>query len=889
MTLLFAWAELCAKHGAQTPLTPQRSDVLAAVRTYALEYTDKLPDFICTQITFRQISALDVENYIVQSMTVTASDVIEEQLTFIDQKENYEVMAVNRKRVAGVQHTQFTGAISTGEFGSLLHDIFDPRSNATFASRRITSLHGRSEYVFAFDVPKAAGIHVVDKHSGEEIVASYGGLIFVDAETKEVLRIVSHVDFPRSFPMKSAERSVEYARVSIAGKNYSLPFHSEVRMLDATHQYVNRIDYREYHKFEVTSGIPVHAPAKGPSDAKSAAEVQAKPDGPPVAGKSSDSAPPNKTDLSVATSAANQPVTPTLPKLPLLGATAAPMPPPPETKVGLPSTSAGADSEVKTLYRDFSQIAQTAVLRTEVNLVSVPVVVRDAKGRAVGDLTQVDFQLFDKGKRQQITYFTVQDSGSNSAPKTPTNLPGQTPQSVAVIVPSDFVAYWFDDVHLTVGDLARARDAASHNLETLRPADRVAIFTSSGQGNVDFTDDSARLTDALNKLHPHPLSTSTVRQCPEISYYMADLIINRRDANAVEVATADTLACMHLTDFQRPIVAGLVQSAAQSALITGEQENHAALASLKQAVRRLALAPGNRDIIVVSPGFFLSDDLHFDEQEVLDLAVSSRVMISTLDARGLYTLNPAGDIEHDSGSIRSANTKADYARNDASESSALLSSIAAGTGGTFIENTNDLDGGFRRLASPPQYTYLLGFAPENLKSDGKFHPLRVKLTSRQKLSVQARHGYYAANPQTNEPVAARESIDTAIYSRDKIHDLPVELRNQVLRAGGVNATLEVHAKVDLKQLDFRMDAGRHRNDLTVVCVVFDNNGTVVAGTTRVIEMRLRDETVATLAQQTPMDVTSSFVVKPGKYLVRLIVRESAASLMFTENAALDVN
>src|ERR1022692_4416661 len=51
-----------------------------------------------------------------------------------------------------------------------------------------------------------------------------------------------------------------------------------------------------------------------------------------------------------------------------------------------------------------------ATFNTRVNLVSVPVVVRDNKGRAVGNLHQEDFRLFDKGKQQIITKFSVNQS-----------------------------------------------------------------------------------------------------------------------------------------------------------------------------------------------------------------------------------------------------------------------------------------------------------------------------------------------------------------------------------------------------------------------------------------------------------------------------------------------
>src|SRR5262249_8116335 len=142
-----------------------------------------------------------------------------------------------------------------------------------------------------------------------------------------------------------------------------------------------------------------------------------------------------------------------------------------------------------------------------VRLVEVHVVVRDAQGKAIGALRKEDFQLFDDGKPQIITKFSLEKAGPVSRPEATSpdsSLSLSTPSAPAPDVPQRYIAYVFDDVHLAFADLAPVREAAEKNLNTLRPIDRAAILTTSGQNNLDFTDDRNQLHDALLRLRPRP-------------------------------------------------------------------------------------------------------------------------------------------------------------------------------------------------------------------------------------------------------------------------------------------------------------------------------------------------------------------------------------------------
>jgi VWFA-related protein len=542
---------------------------------------------------------------------------------------------------------------------------------------------------------------------------------------------------------------------------------------------------------------------------------------------------------------------------------------------------------------------ETTTFRVNVKLVLVRVVVRDAKGKAVGTLHKEDFELFDNRKPQVISQFAVEQPGSRVAmeQKTQEAVPGETPPPSGKLpaVPESYTAYLFDDVHLRFGDLAMARNAALRHLDSMQATDRAAIFSTSGQTVLDFTDDRSKLRDVLNNLQPRPITGTGIAKCPDISYYMADLIVNKNDPQAFAVATQDALDCDFAGQAQnaQQLAALSIQaqaialSTAREELTLGDTESRVSLKVLKDVVRRISVMPGQRSIVVVSPGF-LTPEMEYEYLDIVDHALRSQVVVSALDARGLYTIDPIGDVSKPTPMNPTVGIyKVQYATSEASANADVLSALANGTGGTFFHNSNDLDEGFKRVATAPEYYYLLAFSPQNLKLDGSFHSLSVKLKTPEHLAVQARSGYYAPKHAADPAEEAKREIEDEIFSNEEVHDLPVELHTQFFKTSDAEAKLTVVARVDVKRLRFRKVDGRNRDDLTVVSALFNRDGNYVQGNEKVLEMRLKDET---LEHKLGSGVTlrSSFDVKPGSYLVRLVVRDAEGQQMAAENGAVEI-
>jgi VWFA-related protein len=539
---------------------------------------------------------------------------------------------------------------------------------------------------------------------------------------------------------------------------------------------------------------------------------------------------------------------------------------------------------------EMSAHEEPATFKTKVNLVLVPVVVRDAEGRAVGNLKQEDFQVFDKGKPQVITKFSVEKSGGHViAPQASSDAnPGEPVAPMAI--PDRFIGYVFDDVHLEFSDLARVRDATDRHLASLEPTARAAIFTTSGQTTLDFTDDRQKLHETLLRLRPRSTIGSNMGECPQVDYYLADAILNKNDAQALAAATQEAMTCMSLDPTQASSLTIAQQSAnavAQRNLHAGEQDSHVSLTVLKDVIRRMAAMPGQRSMILVSPGFFTTFDLVQEKTEIIDRAIRANVIISALDARGLYTVVPGGDASQATIDITASTMKVRYQMDSAMAQADLLAELAEGTGGSFFHNNNDLAAGLKRVSDAPEYFYLLGFAPQNLKLDGTFHRLKVALKEPNKLALQARRGYYAPRHVADAVETAKREIEEALFSREEIHDIPVELHTQFFKSSDENARLSILVRVDVKHIRFRKEDGRNRNDLTIVSGLFDRNGNYVTANEKILEMRLRDDTLENKLRQ-GINLKTNFDVKPGSYLVRLVVRDAEGQMMSAQNGAVEI-
>jgi VWFA-related protein len=552
---------------------------------------------------------------------------------------------------------------------------------------------------------------------------------------------------------------------------------------------------------------------------------------------------------------------------PVLGQEVSPTPQasPGSTPQNLPKTQSTSDEIIS---HDIP-----ATFKVRVNFVLVRVVVRDSNGRVIPNLKKEDFQLEDNRKLQSISSFSLETPASH-IPTVEMDSAQPSSEGVAVKVPSlpqRFVALFFDDLHLATSDVMSSRKAAMKLLAALQPGDRIGIFSTSGQMEQDFTADHRALETALQRLSPHPLSRHSPQDCPPMTLYEAYQIVEVHDQIALRVATQDASNCT-----SNSVAAGaLAQQAAQVGLEAGESELQFSFRNLDTLIHRMTALPGQRVIVMMSPGFFVTPSMR-QSSDIIDRATKANIVINTIDARGLYVSSV-----YDAATPGGDPLRTEFIAMEESIQNGVLAELSDGTGGLFIHNRNDIDEGLLQAAAEPDVSYVLGFSPQNLKLDGKYHHLKVTLTNGQKGTLLARHGYFAPRGESDPEATAKEEVQQAIFSQEELRELPIQCQTRFFR-GANSSRLTVITRLDTKGLKFHKSDGLNTDKLTVATAIFDQNGNLLTGLERTIDLKLKDASVEKL-NTTGIGVKFDFDLQPGTFLVRIVVRDSEGAQMAAMN------
>jgi hypothetical protein len=236
------------------PDSVTQAKILDAIKEYAMNYTANLPNFVCVQVTRQAVDPNGGDNY--RSLgTILA------KVAYNEGQEHYNVYSINGKLTdSTMEKVKGGGARSTGEFGSMMREIFDPKSGAEFNWDHWGTLRGRRMAVFNYSIDSGHSNYSISysysENDEQRIITAYNGLIYADPSTGEISRIkFVAVNIPRTFPVRDTSEILDYDLTDISGKQYVVPLAAQLWMSAERQRSHNEIEFRNYRKYGTDSSI----------------------------------------------------------------------------------------------------------------------------------------------------------------------------------------------------------------------------------------------------------------------------------------------------------------------------------------------------------------------------------------------------------------------------------------------------------------------------------------------------------------------------------------------------------------------------------------------------------------------------------------------------------
>jgi hypothetical protein len=233
------------------PPFEEQQTILKEAREYALNYSKMLPDFICLQVTHRYIDRHFKPG---TEGSWAISDMIAEKLSYFDQQEKYEPISQNGNSLYG-KSQQINGALSRGDFGTMLREIFTPESEAEFHWERWGNLESHWMNVYTFSIDALHSHETLDFDHSQRVTPGYHGEVFIEKGPNVIWKIVLEPEPPASFPMQNIREELDYRYTDISGQKFLLPLKGVIVMRSEGVGNKNEIEFRSYKKYSADTSI----------------------------------------------------------------------------------------------------------------------------------------------------------------------------------------------------------------------------------------------------------------------------------------------------------------------------------------------------------------------------------------------------------------------------------------------------------------------------------------------------------------------------------------------------------------------------------------------------------------------------------------------------------
>jgi VWFA-related protein len=522
---------------------------------------------------------------------------------------------------------------------------------------------------------------------------------------------------------------------------------------------------------------------------------------------------------------------------------------------------------------------QPPVFRTEVEYVEVDAVVTDLEGNFVRDLGKDDFQVFEDGRAQTISTFSLVDIPVERLERPLFAVRPVEPDVQSNQRPFDGRVYVviLDDLHTEALRSQRVKVAARQFIErNLGANDRMAVIFTGGRADAAqaFTSNKRLLLNAVDRFLGRKLPSTTLAKNEEYWRRRNMPFGDRRVTDPYDMERAyNTRSMLETLQKVAEWFSG-VRGRRRTVLLVSEGIDY----DITEIIRQYDSTPSMASSII--------DDI----RQTIAATARSNVSIYAIDPRGLGGLADdditvgsfadadRGDTDPDTGAVtpgQAPNYGLRSLNNELWMSQLSLRTLSEETGGFAAVNRNDFTTAFERIVKDNSSYYVLAYYPAANKRDGKFHKIEVRVR-RPGLTVRARRGYVAPKgrpspPRNTKTGGMSPELFEAINSPLNVSGVRMQAFAAPFKGPAPNASVLVGVELAGRDLSLATSS-----KVEVSYLAVDAKSKVYGPRNDVITMNFRPET-RPLVEQSGIRSFGRLDLPPGRYQLRVAARDVASA------------